>query len=97
MEAHFLEDQGCPAMLPIIVLNDPTNQGGLVIEGSPSTFLNGLKVARLGDSVLCPHGLCSIGSGDESVLIDNLPVAREGDRLICGAVLVATHDDLCIV
>lgn len=84
-------------MLPIVVLNDPTQQGGQVIEGSPSTLLNGLNIARKGDRVLCPHGPCSIAEGDESLLVDDRPVARHGHLLLCGVRLIATHDDLCIL
>ena len=84
-------------MRPIIVLNDPTLSGGRVTQGSPSTFLHGLNVARLGDSVLCIHGPCAIDQGDETCLVDDRPIAREGDRLLCGDSLVATHDDFCIL
>ncbi|RAU43112.1 MULTISPECIES: PAAR domain-containing protein [unclassified Pseudomonas] len=83
-------------MRPIIVLNDPTSAGGRVIAGAPSTFLHNLNVARLGDAVLCPHGLCKIVSGDSSLLIDDRPVARQGDLLACGATLLATYTDVMI-
>jgi uncharacterized Zn-binding protein involved in type VI secretion len=78
---------------PIIVIDDPTSGGGRVLEGSPSTFINGLAVARLGDRVSCPHGECSIVSGDETLLVDDRAVARDGDRVSCGARLVATQKD----
>lgn len=78
---------------PIIVINDPTSEGGQVIEGSPSTFINDLAVARLGDRVSCAHGECTIVSGDETLQVDNRAVAREGDSTACGATLVATQKD----
>lgn len=84
-------------MRPIIVLNDASVKGGRVLQGSPSTFLHDLNVARLGDSVLCIHGPCAIDQGDETLLVDDRPVARQGDRLVCGDTLVATHDDCCIL
>ena len=84
-------------MRPIIVLNDPTLKGGRVIQGSPSTFLHGLEVARHGDGVLCFHGPCAIAEGDETCLVDDRPIARDGDRLLCGDSLIATHDDCCIL
>lgn len=84
-------------MRPIIVINDPTVKGGRVIQGSPSTFLHGLEVARRGDRVICFHGPCAIDQGDETCLVDDRPVARDGDRLLCGDFLVATHDDCCIL
>jgi uncharacterized Zn-binding protein involved in type VI secretion len=84
-------------MRPIIVLNDPSVKGGRVLQGSPSTFLHGFNVARLGDRVLCIHGPCAIDQGDETLLVDDRPVARQGDRLVCGDTLVATHDDCFIL
>ena len=80
-------------MRPIIVFNDPTSDGGRVVEGSPSTFINGLAIARVGDRVSCPHGECTIGSGDETLLDDDRAVARDGDLTACGARLVATQKD----
>ncbi|RML55341.1 hypothetical protein ALQ93_100544 [Pseudomonas syringae pv. pisi] len=81
------------SMRPIIVINDPTSDAGQVLEGSPSTFINGLAVARVGDRVSCPHGIGTIVSGDETLLVDGRPVAREGDFISCGARLMATQQD----
>ncbi|RMM31644.1 hypothetical protein ALQ80_100254 [Pseudomonas coronafaciens pv. oryzae] len=81
------------SMRPIIVVNDPTSDAGQVLEGSPSMFINGLAVARVGDRVSCPHGIGTIVSGDETLLVDGRPVAREGDFISCGARLMATQQD----
>lgn len=80
-------------MRPIIVVNDPTSNGGRVVEGSPSTFINGFAIARVGDRVSCPHGECSIASGDETLLDNDRAVARDGDLAACGAQLVASQKD----
>lgn len=80
-------------MRPIIVINDPTSNGGRVVEGSPSTFINGLAIARVGDRVSCPHGECSIASGDGTLLDNDSAVARDGDLAACGAQLVASQKD----
>ena len=80
-------------MRPIIVIDDPTSDGGRVCEGSPWTDINGLAVARVGDRVLCPHGECMIESGDETLLDDDRAVARDGDLTSCGARLIATQKD----
>ncbi|WP_339498334.1 PAAR domain-containing protein [Pseudomonas silesiensis] len=84
-------------MRPIIVLNDPTSEGGRVVEGSPATFINGLAIARAGDRVSCPHGDCTIGSGDDTLLDDDKAVARDGDLTACGARLVATQRDTSVL
>lgn len=80
-------------MRPIIVINDPTSDAGRVLEGSSSTFINGLAVARVGDLVSCPHGIGKIVSGDETLLVDGRPVARDGDYVSCGARLMAAQSD----
>lgn len=80
-------------MRPIIVINDPTSNGGRVVEGSPSTFINGFAIARVGDRVSCPHGECSIASGDATLLDNDRAVARDGDLAACGAQLVASQKD----
>lgn len=76
---------------PYIVLGDATSHGGSVLEGSPTTTINGKPVARVGDKVSCPipgHGTCAIVSGDASCLVDEKPVARHGDKTACGAQLI---------
>ena len=80
-------------MRPIIVIDDPTSDGGRVCEGSPGTDINGLAVARVGDRVLCPHGERMIDRGDETFLVDGRAVARDGDLTSCGARLLATQKD----
>ncbi|EJM70842.1 PAAR domain-containing protein [Pseudomonas sp. GM55] len=80
-------------MRPIIVINDPTSDGGRVCEGSPWTDINGFAVARVGDRVVCAHGECMIESGDETLLVDGKAVARDGDLTSCGARLLATQKD----
>ncbi|MCJ7957068.1 MULTISPECIES: PAAR domain-containing protein [Pseudomonas] len=77
------------------MINDPTSDGGRVLEGSLETTINGLAVARLGDRVSCPHGIGTIVSGDETLLVEGRPVAREGDLISCGATLIATQTDTC--
>ena len=80
-------------MRPIIVLNDPTSDGGKVLEGSSTSLINGLPVARVGDKVSCPHGVGVIVTGDASTVVDGRAVARDGDLISCGARLIATQLD----
>ncbi|MFJ4054855.1 MULTISPECIES: PAAR domain-containing protein [unclassified Pseudomonas] len=84
-------------MRPIILLNDPTDRGGMVVQGSTSTLVYGRAVARLGDKVMCPHGACVIVSGDTTTLVDGKPVARHGDKTACGSSLIATNSDTGIL
>lgn len=82
---------------PYILLGDSTSHGGKVLEGSPTTTINGKPVARVGDKVSCPikgHGVCPIVSGDPTCLIDDKPLARHGDTTACGASLIASQSSV---
>ncbi len=80
---------------PIILVGDQTDHGGVVVEGSPNSDVNGKRVARVGDKVTCPkkgcHSPTTIVTGDASCLIDGKPVARHGDKTACGATLIASQ------
>lgn len=83
-------------MKPVIVLGDSTSHGGTVLEGAPTTVVNGKPVARVGDRVSCPlngHGPCTIVSGDSTTVVDGKAVARHGDQCSCGATLIASTTD----
>lgn len=80
-------------MRGVIRLNDPTSHGGKVTSAAPKSKVNGLAVARKGDSCSCPrpgHTNCLIAEGDPKVLIDGIPVAFEGHATTCGAKLMST-------
>ena len=75
-----------------IVIGDKTSHGGVVIQGSPASVIDGKAIARVGDQVTCPkkgHGNTVIVTGDPSCLIDGKPAARHGDKTACGATLIA--------
>lgn len=80
---------------PIILVGDKTDHGGVVIEGAPTTYIDGRKVARVGDMVTCPqqgHGHTTvIISGDETFRVEGRAVARHGDKTACGATLIASQ------
>jgi uncharacterized Zn-binding protein involved in type VI secretion len=79
---------------PFIVLGDRTNHGGEVLEGDPSTTINGKPVARVGDKVSCPipgHGTNSIVEGAADTLISDKPVALHGHKTACGATLISSQ------
>ncbi|MDW5415487.1 PAAR domain-containing protein [Iodobacter sp. CM08] len=77
----------------VIVEGSDTSHGGKVISGSANVTINGLRVARKGDSCTCPlpgHGVCVIVEGDPDDTIDGVPVAYEGHKTSCGAVLISS-------
>lgn len=84
-------------MRPIILINDPTAAGGMVIQGSDTTTVNGRAVARVGDAVVCLHGICAIATGDDTTIVDGAAVARDCDLTACGSPLIATNSDTGIL
>ena len=80
---------------PIIRLGDRTSHGGVVVSAAPSSTVDGIPPARVGDMTTCPikgHGAHPIVSGDSTCIVDGSPVAREGDVTGCGATLIASQD-----
>ena len=80
---------------PFIRIGDKTDHGGVVIEGAPTTDIDGVRIARIGDKVTCPkrgHGQVTvIASGDPSCVIEGQAAARQGDKTACGATLIAAQ------
>lgn len=79
--------------LPIVRLGDPTSHGGKVVTASSTHILNGIAIARQGDSVACPlagHGVNPIVEGSTIFLMDGRPVALHGHRTACGCILIST-------
>ena len=75
---------------PLIRLGDKTSHGGIVVEASMVSDIDGIGIARVGDKVTCPaHGVQVIVSGDMSLVVDGKPAARHGDMVSCGATLIA--------
>ena len=63
----------------------PHDVVGIIVGGSPDTFANDLKVARLHDEVIhnCPHcGNGSISSASYTVFANGIGVARLGDIVV---------------
>lgn len=74
---------------PVCCENDATTHGGKVIKASGSFTIDGRRVARLGDLVLCPmHGVNPIIEGDTATLDEGLPLALHGHRSACGSALI---------
>lgn len=69
-------------------LDDEISHGGNITSASPNTFVNGRKVARLNDTVLCRiHGEQTIISASKTVIVNGRGVARIGDNISCGATI----------
>lgn len=85
-------------MRKLILVGDPTDHGGKVISGTPTTTFHDKPVARKGDLVECPekypdnspHGINPILEGEPHMPIDGSPVALEGHKTACGCALIAT-------
>jgi len=81
----------------VIRLGDPTTHGGKVVSASSPTSVNGIRVARLGDTVSCPrkgHGTTTIVEADPAWGLDGIPVALQGHHTSCGAALISTLTSL---
>lgn len=63
-----------------------TYNGGTCDNGSPSVFINGKAVVRVGDTgaTNCPHiGSFSSTEGSSSVFVNGKAVVRIGDSISC--------------
>ena len=80
---------------PFILVGDKTDHGGVVIQGSPSSDVEGKAIARVGDKVSCPKkghgGTTVIATGDPTCIIDGQAAARHGDKTACGATLISSQ------
>lgn len=80
---------------PFIVVGDQTSHGGVVVEGAPTTDVQGVRIARVGDRVTCPQnghgGTTVIATGDPTCMIDGRAAARHGDTTACGATLISSQ------
>jgi uncharacterized Zn-binding protein involved in type VI secretion len=79
--------------LPIVRLGDSTSHGGTVITASMTHTIDGIGIARVGDSLVCPipgHGKNVIVEGAQNYLIGGRMVALHGHRGACGCTLIAS-------
>lgn len=75
-------------------LGDTSTHGGAIASASPNVYCNGIRVARLGDSFICPiHGPQSITSASSTVFVNGIGVARIGDSISCGATISSGSSD----
>ena len=76
----------------IIRLGDSTTHGGKVIQVASTTEVDGIRIARLGDTVSCPqcNGTHTIVEGEETCTDDDIPIALHGHKTSCGASLISS-------
>lgn len=65
--------------------------GGEITTGSDTVYVDGIPVARIGDSI-APHGdgehaSAEVATGSSSVYVNGIPVARTGDAGTCGDII----------
>ena len=77
-------------MPPVSRVGDTGSHGGVITTGSPTTKLDGKRVARVGDTYLCAiHGAQVITTGVNSFPMEKEPVAVVGSHTSCGAVIIS--------
>jgi uncharacterized Zn-binding protein involved in type VI secretion len=72
-------------------LGDHCDHGGVIITGSDTRTVDGIKCARVTDLYSCPipgHGVNPIVTGSAIATVDGLKVARVTDTTQCGAMIV---------
>ena len=78
-------------MSQIARLGDGSSHGGHIISSAAITFVNGIKVARVGDlhsCVLPGHGTTAITNGSTTVKVEGKFIALQGVSLAaCGAII----------
>ncbi|WP_176058493.1 PAAR domain-containing protein [Paraburkholderia sp. BCC1876] len=80
-------------MKNVVRVGDPTSHGGEVTSGASRFMVDGLPVARVGDTCTCPkdgHDDCTIAEGDPNFVIEGRAVAFDGHKTTCGAMLRST-------
>ncbi|MCT7304628.1 PAAR domain-containing protein [Ralstonia wenshanensis] len=75
----------------IIRVGDSTDHGGIVLNGIPSTDLDGRPMAGVGNMVSCPKcsGSFAIVEGAAHYTVNGVQIALSGMKTACGAVLLA--------
>lgn len=79
-----------------VVRRDIDSAGGQLTSGSPTVYINGHPVVRVGDSIaghgIGEHSGPTMTTGSSSVTVDGLPVCRAGDQASCGHAASSTSN-----
>ena len=74
---------------PICCEGDATSHDGKVVIVSGSFTIDGRRVARVGDMVMCPaHGMNPILEGDSTTLDEGIPLTLHGHHSACGSAVI---------
>jgi uncharacterized Zn-binding protein involved in type VI secretion len=63
--------------------------GGPIASGAPTTMIDFLLAARIGDTCICVGPPDVIADGSMSVMIGGMPAARQGDPTAHGGVIAS--------
>lgn len=84
-------------MSALVCLGDATTHGGKVISASSSMFVNGIRVALVGDLVTCPeHGTNRITEGDPTAFENGVSVVVDHCCCECGCRVISSQTDTVI-
>ncbi|APA90020.1 PAAR domain-containing protein (plasmid) [Paraburkholderia sprentiae WSM5005] len=86
-------------MYAVVRKGDPIGDGGSVVGGSPSVFVNGIPAGLVGiSSVVCSlhPSAQSLVAGSGSVFINGVPAAIVGGCVSCGSALSVGSPDVLI-
>ena len=79
---------------PIARLGDGSSHGGRIVSAAVITTIDGVRVARVGDTHTCPiigHGTTPIMSGSQVLSVEGARAALAGSVCGCGAIVQASQ------
>ena len=82
-------------MAKVARLDDTISHGGKITSASPNSWANGIKIARLNDTVQCDiHGEQTISSASTKAFANSRGIARLGDSISCGATITSASPNV---
>ncbi len=77
---------------PVARLGDTSDHGGSITSGSPNHKVDGIPIARVGDTFDCPlHGINAIITGSVNNKDSGKPIAHVGSKTQCGATITTGY------
>lgn len=84
-------------MPALACLGDATTHGGKIVSASSTLFVNGIRVALVGDMVACPkHGTNRIIEGDPTAFENGVSVVVDRCLCECGCRVISSQNDSVI-
>ncbi|PPC62792.1 PAAR domain-containing protein [Pantoea sp. ICBG 1758] len=81
-------------MPALTCLGDATTHGGSVISASSMMYINGVRVALVGDTVSCPlHGTNRIQQGSPKIFDNGIQVVVHGCVCECGCTVISFRNE----